>query len=148
MNTQTLSRREAVKLGLAALAGAGATGTLVTSALAADRPASASPTALHPFLTPAADFQDVSRGNPKPFTLQGEALSAARLTPETWRLQITADPALIDPVKQPATIAKSFTLADGTALDMPALLELGKKHSAKFLKAMQCLNIATPLGQG
>ena len=27
-------------------------------------------------------------------------------------------------------------------------MELGKKHEVKFLKAMQCLNIDTPLGQG
>src|SRR6185295_15053155 len=32
--------------------------------------------------------------------------------------------------------------------DLPALLELGKKHEVKFLKAMHCLNIDTPLGQG
>jgi DMSO/TMAO reductase YedYZ molybdopterin-dependent catalytic subunit len=33
-------------------------------------------------------------------------------------------------------------------LDLPSLLELGRKHGLKFLKAMQCLNIPTPLGQG
>ena len=33
------------------------------------------------FLTPAAEFRDVSRGNPKPFTLKGEDLVQARLTP-------------------------------------------------------------------
>jgi hypothetical protein len=47
-----------------------------------------------------------------------------------------------------AGLSRSLTLADGTALDLPALLELGKKHEVKFLKAMQCLNIPTPLGQG
>ena len=31
---------------------------------------------------------------------------------------------------------------------MPALLALGAKHGVKFLKAMQCNNIAQPLGQG
>jgi DMSO/TMAO reductase YedYZ molybdopterin-dependent catalytic subunit len=102
----------------------------------------------HPFLTPAEKFEDVSRGNPKPFTLKGEALVQARLTPETWRLEINADPAVDDKVKQPASIAKSFTLSEGSALDLPALMEVGKKHEVRFLKAMQCLNIATPLGQG
>ncbi len=102
----------------------------------------------HPFLTPADKFEDVSRGNPKPYTLTGDALIQARLTPETWRLEITADATVNDIVKQPATITKALTLADGSALDLPALLELGKKHEVKFLKAMQCLNIATPLGQG
>jgi len=33
-------------------------------------------------------------------------------------------------------------------LDLTVLHELGKKHGIKFLKAMQCLNIAAPLGQG
>ena len=44
--------------------------------------------------------------------------------------------------------AKQFTLADGTALDLPALLELGRNRGVKLIKAMQCLNIAEPLGQG
>jgi DMSO/TMAO reductase YedYZ molybdopterin-dependent catalytic subunit len=148
VRTEGVSRREVVKLGLAGLAAAGAGRLLDTGARAAEGPALPSPTSAHPFLTPAGEFVDVSRGHPKPFTLQGEALVAARLTPQTWRLEITADTTLADPVKQPAHIAKSFTLADGTALDMATLLELGKKHSAKFLKAIQCLNIPTPLGQG
>src|SRR5262245_45694778 len=72
----------------------------------------------HAFLTPAADFEDVSRGNPKPFTLKGDALVAARLTPETWRLEVTADATVDDVVKQPASITKALTLVDGTALDL------------------------------
>ena len=35
----------------------------------------------NPLLTEARDFVDVSRGNPKPYTLKGEALAKARLTP-------------------------------------------------------------------
>ncbi|MEJ6581398.1 MAG: hypothetical protein QNL33_14345 [Akkermansiaceae bacterium] len=88
----------------------------------------------HPFLTPAGDFEDVSRGNPKPQSLRGEALSRARLTAETWRLDITADDS--------ARIGKAITL------DLPALTALAETHGAKFIKAMQCLNIPTPLGQG
>jgi DMSO/TMAO reductase YedYZ molybdopterin-dependent catalytic subunit len=59
-----------------------------------------------------------------------------------------ADETTNDVVKMPARIRKSLTLASGTALDLPALMELGKQHGVKFLKAMQCLNIAQPLGQG
>jgi len=102
----------------------------------------------HPLLTPAANFYDVSRGKPKPFDLIGEALVQARLTPETWRLEIVADPFTSDVVKEPATLTHSFSLDDGTALDMAALMELGKKHRVRFIKAMQCLNIPEPLGQG
>ena len=35
-----------------------------------------------------------------------------------------------------------------TAIDFATVVELGKKHGIKFLKAMQCNNIPLPLGQG
>jgi DMSO/TMAO reductase YedYZ molybdopterin-dependent catalytic subunit len=93
-----------------------------------------------PYLTAARDFIDVSRGNPKPYTLKGEALARARLTPETWRLEIVGDSS--------SEVARPRRLEDGTALDLAALLELGKSHGVKYLKAMQCNNIPAPLGQG
>lgn len=93
-----------------------------------------------PLLTKPDQFRDVSRGKPKPFTIKGEALAAARLTPETWRLEIVSDGS--------AHIEKPRTLADSTALDMKELQTLGRRHGVKFLKAMQCLNIPEPLGQG
>jgi DMSO/TMAO reductase YedYZ molybdopterin-dependent catalytic subunit len=92
------------------------------------------------FLTQPEKFRDVSRGNPKPYSLKGEALVNARLTPETWRLEIISDGS--------TQIEKSRTLSAGTAIDLAALQELGKRHGVKFLKAMQCLNIPQPLGQG
>lgn len=93
-----------------------------------------------PFLTPAADFRDVSRGTPKPHTLTGKALEEARLTPETWRLEIVGEAG--------AEVPTPRTLEKNNAIDLSTLLELGKKHRVRFLKAMQCLNIAQPLGQG
>lgn len=92
------------------------------------------------FLTNPDSFRDVSRGNPKPFTLMGDDLVKARLTPEAWRLEIVSDGS--------TQIEKPRKLDDGTAVDLAALQELGKKHGVKFLKAMQCLNIPAPLGQG
>jgi DMSO/TMAO reductase YedYZ molybdopterin-dependent catalytic subunit len=92
------------------------------------------------FLTRANAFVDVSRGNPRPHSLKGEALVQARLTPETWRLEIIPE--------DNAQVEKPRRLEDNTALDLPALLELGQKRGVKFLKAMQCSNIAQPLGQG
>jgi DMSO/TMAO reductase YedYZ molybdopterin-dependent catalytic subunit len=92
------------------------------------------------FLTNPPDFRDVSRGNPRPYTLTGEALVRARLTPETWRLEIDTDGS--------TTLQTPRTLAAASALDLPALERLGRQHGRKFLKAMQCLNIAQPLGQG
>ncbi len=103
------------------------------NAQAASRPA-------RPFLTEARKFVDVSRGNPKPFTLKGDALVKARLTPESWRLEIKSDGS--------SELARPRRLEDGTALDLAALKELGKSHGVKFLKAMQCNNIPYPLGQG
>ena len=43
------------------------------------------------FLTDPDDFTDVSRGNPQPHKLTGEALDKARLTAETWRLEIESE---------------------------------------------------------
>ena len=92
------------------------------------------------FLTNPDKFTDVSRGNPVPHKLTGEALRKARLTADTWRLEIESEgTAKIDHPKK---------LDAGTAIDLPALLSLGAKHGVKFLKAMQCNNIAQPLGQG
>jgi DMSO/TMAO reductase YedYZ molybdopterin-dependent catalytic subunit len=92
------------------------------------------------YLTKPGEFRDVSRGIPRPHTLKGEALVKARLTPETWRLEIVSDGS--------SQLAKPRKLADNTAIDLPTLQKLGKKHGIKFLKAMQCLNIPQPLGQG
>jgi DMSO/TMAO reductase YedYZ molybdopterin-dependent catalytic subunit len=92
------------------------------------------------FLTRPSAFLDVSRGNPKPYTLQGEALVQARLTPETWRLEIVAE--------EQAEMEWPRRLEDDTAVDLPALHKLGEKQGVKFLKAMQCNNIPQPLGQG
>jgi DMSO/TMAO reductase YedYZ molybdopterin-dependent catalytic subunit len=151
--SETVSRREFVRA-TSALAASALAGGLADPARAADAPAAANAAAAssapapRPLLTKAEDFYDVSRGNPKPFMLTGDALTQARLTAETWRLEIVADTFTSDVVKEPATLGKQFTLAGGTALDLPALIELGKKHRVQFLKAFQCLNIAAPLGQG
>ena len=91
-------------------------------------------------LTPASEFRTVARGDPRPDTLTGEALKAARLTPETWRLEIIAEAG--------ARLDRPGTLEADNAIDLPALLALAKSHGVRFLKAMQCLNIPQPLGQG
>jgi DMSO/TMAO reductase YedYZ molybdopterin-dependent catalytic subunit len=92
------------------------------------------------YLTRPEEFTDVSRGNPKPHSLKGEALVKARLTPETWRLEIISDGS--------SKLGRQLRLADDTALDLQKLKELGKQHGVRFLKAMQCNNIPLPLGQG
>ncbi len=146
----SFSRRNFLRIGtlaigsLPALNHRGNTAESVLETSASGRTAS-----LHPLLTPSSKFVDVSRGEPRPHSLEGVALEEARLTPETWRCEITADPFVEEPhTKLPASLAKPLTHAAGNALDLPLLLELGKTHGVHFLKAMQCLNIDTPLGQG
>src|SRR5687767_7923766 len=92
------------------------------------------------FLTNPGEFRDVSRGNPRPHSLQGDDLVRARLTPETWRLEIVSDGT--------AQLQTPRTLEAGNALDLAHLERLGTRHARRFLKAMQCLNIPQPLGQG
>jgi DMSO/TMAO reductase YedYZ molybdopterin-dependent catalytic subunit len=141
-----IHRRQFIRSAAAGLTGAGLAGqaipTLQAAPVGETAPSIAAAASARPFLTSAHDFSDVSRGNPNPQTLRGEALVQARLTPDTWRLEITADDEPKDYVKEKVSIARSLTL------DLAALHELGKKHGVKFIKAMQCLNIPTPLGQG
>ena len=127
-----ITRRQAVKLGIGSLA------AMQTSLHAEE----AAQIKQRPFLTAADDFEDVSRGTPKPHSLTGEALVKAKLTPDSWKLEIRADDFTDAVVTQKAQIEQAVTL------DYKQLLDLGKEHRVLFLKAMQCLNIATPLGQG
>ena len=123
------------------LAGQGGTSVVEAAPAGVDAdPAGPASRRSRPYLTPARDFVDVSRGNPKPYTLKGEALSQARLTAATWRLEVVGDGS--------SEIARPCRLEDRTALDLAALQELGKTHGVKYLKAMQCNNIPAPLGQG
>ena len=114
----------------------------LAAGLVADDSATAQPATppAPPLLTPARDFQDVSRGNPLPHSLRGDAHCGPLGLRETWRLEILAENGV--------TLASPKRLEDGTALDFAALLRLGERHSVRFLKAMQCNNIARPLGQG
>lgn len=137
-------------LATSALLSGGSTNNPVAEAGSATEssPTQNSPPAPKPLLTPADSFRDVSRGNPKPYTLTGDALVQARLTPEAWRLEITADLFTSEDVKEPAVVPKQFLLSDQTALDLPQLMQLGEKVGVRYLKAVQCLNIPEPLGQG
>ncbi|HEX3314687.1 MAG TPA: molybdopterin-dependent oxidoreductase [Gemmataceae bacterium] len=130
-----ISRRGVLQSGIAGLAAG-----LVADNAATAQPSSPPMPPAPPFVTPARDFQDVSRGNPLPHSLRGGALVQARLTAETWRLEILAEDG--------ATLANPKRLDDGTALDFAALVRLGARQSVRFLKAMQCNNIQRPLGQG
>ena len=71
-----------------------------------------------PILTEASEFVDVSRGNPEPSTLKGEALSKARLTAGTWRLEIVGDDS--------SEIARPSRLEDGSASTSPGSRSWGR----------------------
>ncbi|MCG8652264.1 MAG: molybdopterin-dependent oxidoreductase [Pirellulales bacterium] len=94
------------------------------------------------WLTPQDDFQDVSRGNPKPHTLSLQQRKEAGLTRETWKLEVVSDP------EHPSRLRLPRTQKDGTALDFAALMELAQEHAVRFPKVMTCLNIGCPLGNG
>lgn len=70
-------------------------------------------------------------------SLKAEDLIKARLTPETWQVEI---------IGEGVEIEKPRKFDNGTALDYATLLELGKKHSVKFVKAMQCRGYNCPQG--
>jgi DMSO/TMAO reductase YedYZ molybdopterin-dependent catalytic subunit len=135
-----LSRRYLLQLGTA-----GAAAVAMLPALA--RGAESSPeleeaiAKLEPFFTPAAEFRDVSRGQPIPHKLPDDKKAEVGLTRETWKLEVVSD------TENPAKITP-LTKADNTAIDFAALLKLGEKHAVRFAKVMTCLNIGCPLGMG
>jgi DMSO/TMAO reductase YedYZ molybdopterin-dependent catalytic subunit len=135
-SSSSISRRHLIQRVSAAAAAWQASGSIATG----EGGAVSSP---HPFLTEAEDFYDVSRGRPKPHTLAGKALAEACLTPETWRLEIK-----VDPFTQPPDIKEAAEIEKPVNLDLPQLIQIGKRKGVKFVKAMQCLNITEPLGQG
>lgn len=130
------SRREMLKIGMGGVAAVTASGDTAQ----ADSGGAGVQEPIRAVLTPADKFYDVARGNPVPHSLRGEALVAARLTADAWRLEIVGE--------EGTNVSKPLTIQNGSALDLPTLMKLGKTHSVKFLKAIQCLNIEQPLGQG
>ncbi|MFO0879742.1 MAG: molybdopterin-dependent oxidoreductase [Gemmataceae bacterium] len=61
--------------------------------------------------------------------LKGNDLIKARLTQDTWNLEV---------VGEGVALEKPRKLDDGTGLNFATLIDLGKRHSVKVLKAMQC----------
>lgn len=97
---------------------------------------------IEPYFTAQEKFNDVSRGSPRPHSLDEATKRKVGLTRETWKLEVVADP------DHRATLDSPLTARDGTALDFAALLKLGERHAVKFAKVMTCLNIGCPLGMG
>jgi DMSO/TMAO reductase YedYZ molybdopterin-dependent catalytic subunit len=132
-NMTSISRRHFMSLG--AVAAAGGQSLLVDPLSVSAEPTPKAPPG-RPFTYTGAG---PGRGNPPPHTLKGDDLIRARLTPETWRLEIVGDGCKVETPRK---------LDDGTAIDFADLLELGKKHGVKFLKAMQCRSGNWPQSHG
>jgi DMSO/TMAO reductase YedYZ molybdopterin-dependent catalytic subunit len=134
-----IHRRTVLQTGVGVAIGAlSATNNLPVVAQADTNRDSAAPS--RPLLTKAKDFRDVSRAKPHPSTLSEMQLAEAKLTPDTWQLEITGEDKAIVP--EPRTVEA------GTAITLDTLHELAKKKTVRVLKGMQCLNISQPLGQG
>lgn len=97
---------------------------------------------LESYFTNPDDFRDVSRGKPKPHTLNEEKRREVGLTRETWKLEIISDD------ENPARVSKELTKEKETALDFNGLMQLAETHAVRFPKVMTCLNIGCPLGMG
>src|SRR4051812_46209197 len=86
-----VDRRDFLRAAGAGAALAAGAGAAEASQAPAAQPGGPPVTPARPYLTTPANFVDVSRGDPRPHTLTGDALVQARLTPATWRLEIGTD---------------------------------------------------------
>lgn len=136
-----LTRRYFLRLGAA---GAAAMHSLPVFAIESGRdPALQKKIArLESWLTKQSGFGDVSRGNPKPHSLNEAKRREVGLTRETWKLEVTSDP------ENKAHLGRELTKKDNTAFTFKDLMDLSKKHAVRFPKVMTCLNIGCPLGNG
>lgn len=97
---------------------------------------------LETWLTKQNDFGDVSRGNPKPHSLDEPRRKEVGLTRDTWKLEVAEDPDHKVRLRNPLTKEKN------TAFTFKDLMKLAPKHAVRFPKVMTCLNIGCPLGNG
>ena len=94
------------------------------------------------YLTPLDQFKMFGRGSPPPHELSPEKRREVGLDPETWRLEIVADP------ESDCKLEHPLTKEQGTALDWPGLMKLAETRAVRFMKVMTCTNVADPLGMG
>ena len=97
---------------------------------------------LETWLTRQDDFRNVSRGNPKPHSLDEAKRQEVGLTRDTWKLEVVDDP------DHKARLGSPLTQESHTAFTFKHLMKLAEKHAVRFPKVMTCLNIGCPLGNG
>jgi DMSO/TMAO reductase YedYZ molybdopterin-dependent catalytic subunit len=94
------------------------------------------------YLTPQAEFGDVERGNPLPYTLPLAVRRQVGLERETWRLEVVAAP------DSDSKLDRPLSAELGTALDFDGLMKLADTHGVRYLKGVTCNNVGEPLGMG
>lgn len=97
---------------------------------------------LESWLTRQNRFRDVSRGNPRPHSLDEKKRSEVGLTRDTWSLEVLSDP------DDNSSMRRELSRKTKTAFTFKHLMDLAKKHTVRFPKIMTCLNIGCPLGNG
>ncbi|MEO2008172.1 MAG: hypothetical protein ABGX22_05730, partial [Pirellulaceae bacterium] len=97
---------------------------------------------LETWLTKLDDFRDVSRGKPRPHSLDEAKRKEVGLTRDTWSLEVVADP------DNKAQLRKPLTKENGTAFTFKDLMKLAETQAVRFPKIMTCLNLGCPLGNG
>lgn len=112
------------------------------SKLSGDESLQAAIDALEPWLTPASEFRDVSRGKPIPHTLSDERRAEVGLTRDTWKLEVISDS------DHPSTLGNPMSNERSNAFDFAKLMKLSESKAVRFPKVMTCLNIGCPLGMG
>ena len=132
-----LTRRHFVGLGAAAV-----TGLALSRASAEVPPELADAVGKLEYLTHSSKFANFSRGTPSPPTLSPEARREAGMHPDTWRLEVIADP------ETDAQVDNPLSKERGTALTWVDLMRLADDRAVCYLHVMTCLNGADPCGMG
>jgi len=135
-----VTRRYFLKLGAAGTAGLAASSLWAKNA-DGDRLLAEAVAQLE-YLTPEAKFAGGGRGNPPPYKLTPEQRREAGLHPDTWQLEVVADPT--SDVKIESPLSKEL----GTALDWSGLMAMAEKHAVRYMKVMTCLNVDRVFGMG
>ncbi len=90
------------------------------------------------YLTPPSRAFILDKGKAGVGKLSVEELRPLRLTPDTWALEVIADPASNSVVEHP------LSQALGNALTWDALMQLAQKHAIRFMHVTTCTNGQDP----
>jgi DMSO/TMAO reductase YedYZ molybdopterin-dependent catalytic subunit len=131
-----LSRRDFLQLGSAAVATLGVS-PLVAADTGTDPRLQEAISKLE-YLTPLDRAVILDKGKAGVAKLPVEKLREIGLLPDTWSLEVVADPASNSVVEQP--LCRSL----GNALNWQALMSLAEKHAVRFMHVCNCTNGQDP----